>query len=632
MENNVVVLNDELGTMTLGFLKMGFNVVSTYVTEKRTEEICKHNFGENVILSNIIDINENELPDVQVIVGKLMIRNFSIAVKSKKEERDNGYFQKYRDIIYAKKPKFFVFESCKLFVRTEKFKKLKYEMENCGYKLLYNIMDTDRETEIPVRESKLYIIGYLNVRKITLLENDYKFYGIQEIFRDDYLEKDDWYYNINQQKIEFKDIGKKLFFYCWNGNRYVASETINLNGIKVPLISYYGKIRKITHQEIARLKGIPDDYYLDSKNKSWLYKKLMASSNMLIIEQIAKSIRYYMEANTVRNQQLSNGVKFENLLREYFRKKDCIIQESGETDIYTDFVISDESKKIYIESKFYTDNIAIESKIIRICERIKINKKDLEGIYILAIGNIVRKEVKQECKEKYGIYIWDVENILWIFDTDDNIRNEFVSLLSYTIDDIEPEKPEKFLFDIENKIDSAINLMCKLKQIKSGKEYFTEYQDICVEILRYILADYLTLWKEQEESNNGLYRFDLCCKIKHGASQEFFDTIRNFFNTKYIVFEFKNYENKISQNEIYTTEKYLYDTALRKVAIIISRKGANDNALIAAKGCLRENGKLIICWSDNDLIRLMEIKDKGEKTVAEQLSNDLDELLIKLEK
>ena len=35
MENNVVVLNDELGTMTLGFLKMGFNVVSTYVTEKQ---------------------------------------------------------------------------------------------------------------------------------------------------------------------------------------------------------------------------------------------------------------------------------------------------------------------------------------------------------------------------------------------------------------------------------------------------------------------------------------------------------------------------------------------------------------------------------------------------------------------
>lgn len=295
-------------------------------------------------------------------------------------------------------------------------------------------------------------------------------------------------------------------------------------------------------------------------------------------------------------------------------------------------MIKNESKVIYIESKFYTDNVAIESKITRICERFPMIKKDLEGIYILIIGNIVGERVKQKCKEKYGIYIWDVENLLWIFDTDNNIRNEFVSLLNYTIDEIVPQKPEPFLFDIENKTDSEINLMRKLKQIKPGREHFTEYQDICVEILRYILADCLTLWKKQEESNNGLYRFDLCCKIKHGVSQEFFDTIRNFFNTKYIVFEFKNYEKQISQNEIYTTEKYLYDTALRKVAIIISRKGANDNALIAAKGCLRENGKLILCWSDNDLIRLIEIKDKGEKTVAEQLSNDLDELLIKLEK
>lgn len=632
MENKVVILNDELGNMTLGFLKMGFNVVSTYVTEKRAEEICKRNFGENVILSNITDINENELPDVQVIAGKFMVRFFSLAGKRKTEERCNYYLYKYRDIIYAKRPNFFVFESSKIFVHTEEFEKLMYGMKNCGYSLIYHIIDTNKETGIPIRESKLYIIGYLNVREFTLLENDYKFYGVEEIFRNDYLEKENWYYDINSQKIEFNDIGKDMCFYCWNGNRYVPSEIINWNSIMVPLISNYGMIRKITHREIARLKGFPEDYYLDTENKSWLYKKLMYSSNVLVVEQIAKSIRYYMEENTVRNQQLSNGVKFEKLLKEYFKKQDCIIQESGESDTYADFVIKNESKVIYIESKFYTDNVAIESKIIRICERFPIIKKDLEGIYILIIGNIVGERVKQECKEKYGIYIWDVENLLWIFDTDDNIRNEFVSLLSYTIDGIVPQKPEPFLFDIENKTDSETNLMCKLKQIKSGREHFAEYQDICVEILRYILADYLTLWKEQEESNSGLYRFDLCCKIKHGVSQEFFNTIRNFFNTKYIVFEFKNYEKQISQNEIYTTEKYLYDTALRKVAIIISRRGANDNALTAAKGCLRENGKLILCWSDNDLIRLMEIKDKGEKTVAEQLSNDLDELLIKLEK
>ena len=34
----------------------------------------------------------------------------------------------------------------------------------------------------------------------------------------------------------------------------------------------------------------------------------------------------------------------------------------------------------------------------------------------------------------------------------------------------------------------------------------------------------------------------------------------------------------ITQREIYTTEKYLYEKALRKVAIIISRKGADKHA------------------------------------------------------
>ena len=39
------------------------------------------------------------------------------------------------------------------------------------------------------------------------------------------------------------------------------------------------------------------------------------------------------------------------------------------------------------------------------------------------------------------------------------------------------------------------------------------------------------------------------------------------------------------------TEKYLYEKSLRKVAIIVSRKGADTNAKKAARGSLRESGK-----------------------------------------
>ena len=66
---------------------------------------------------------------------------------------------------------------------------------------------------------------------------------------------------------------------------------------------------------------------------------------------------------------------------------------------------------------------------------------------------------------------------------------------------------------------------------------------------------------EQKTTEENLYRFDMCCKIKNGVTQDFFDTICKYFSTKYIVFEFKNYEKPITQREIYTTEKYLYEKA-----------------------------------------------------------------------
>ncbi len=94
----------------------------------------------------------------------------------------------------------------------------------------------------------------------------------------------------------------------------------------------------------------------------------------------------------------------------------------------------------------------------------------------------------------------------------------------------------------------------------------------------------------------------------------------------------QNILDKITQEEIYTTEKYLYEKALRKVAIIISRFGADDHALKAAKGSLRENGKLIICLSDNSLLEMIDIKTRGDQEPAEFLGAILDDILVHLEK
>ena len=101
--------------------------------------------------------------------------------------------------------------------------------------------------------------------------------------------------------------------------------------------------------------------------------------------------------------------------------------------------------------------------------------------------------------------------------------------------------------------------------------------------------------------------------------------------TNTIIFEFKNYSEPITQKEIYTTEKYLYAKALRSVGIIIAQNGYDENAYWAAKGCLRENGKLLILLRTEDLFDMSIMKEKQEDP-SNYLLDKLDDILLELEK
>ena len=96
------------------------------------------------------------------------------------------------------------------------------------------------------------------------------------------------------------------------------------------------------------------------------------------------------------------------------------------------------------------------------------------------------------------------------------------------------------------------------------------------------------------------------------------------YNSHFVVFEFKNYTKRIDQNLIYITEKYLYDSALRNVAIIVSRKGFSESARFAAEGCLKEHGKLVLGIKDEDLIEMLRLKsDKAADYLLEKLEGFL---------
>ena len=298
---------------------------------------------------------------------------------------------------------------------------------------------------------------------------------------------------------------------------------------------------------------------------------------------------------------------------------------------YIDLIASLENTIYYVEVK---SSSSIQYKnhfyFINQIEKMISYSKQNDAIPVLIVYSLLSEKDKEELSVRYQeLLVLDIRNILYVIQQTD-IRDELISILPFSVEQIEPEKCDLNINWLQHS-DSLSALLVRLDKCKSGKDQSTDFENISFDLLKYIFSDDLALWHKQERSNMNLYRFDLFCRIKDYNSKTFWTMMENYFNSKYIVFEFKNYSKKLTQNEIYTTEKYLYQKALRNVAIIIARNGYDNNSMWAAKGCLRESGKLIILLTIEDLKTMCLLKQTDEDP-SEFLLNKLDMLLVDLEK
>ena len=253
-------------------------------------------------------------------------------------------------------------------------------------------------------------------------------------------------------------------------------------------------------------------------------------------------------------------------------------------------------------------------------------------VVVGCISDSVRNQLSQNFK---SLVILDICNLLHMVQGNAELRNKFVSQLPFSVDDLKPAEPN---FDVP-KADGKVDLLKEkpsdediqlLETWEPRKDKGKAYEELCVRVLTKLFSNDLYFYPPQTISNEGLFRFDLICKIK-SKGVEFWEMAEQYFRSKYIVFEFKDYQEPITQKEIFTTVKYLYPKALRSVAIMCCSNGIDDHANRAIRGILREEGKLIIALSNDDLIEMLRNKQRGIDP-AEHLSGKLDELLISLEK
>lgn len=150
----------------------------------------------------------------------------------------------------------------------------------------------------------------------------------------------------------------------------------------------------------------------------------------------------------------------------------------------------------------------------------------------------------------------------------------------------------------------------ELLAIERGRPMAFDFESATINALKYLFEHDLYGWHEQSRTVDGLHRRDLVCRIL-SKSAEVWRLMLDGLGSRYVVFEFKNYTKPITQNEVITTERYLYPAALRKVAVVISHEECAESATSVIAGAMREHGKLIIPIAVPEIVNLLIAKDEG---------------------
>ncbi len=268
----------------------------------------------------------------------------------------------------------------------------------------------------------------------------------------------------------------------------------------------------------------------------------------------------------------------------------------------------------YVEIKFYRSNKGLSRLTengLRQLERTIKSQGSGKGILILSAP--VRGHTIADVD--VSVDIWDLDTLFKKCRPDQSLIRRLARIVRATradsdpageADAIEPQLLEPLAADpaIGRRFASALQ-SCAL-----GREGSAAFENACQSAIELLFAPEFGAWTKQHPVEGGFHRLDLIGRLT--PKHDFWVSLARDFRTRYVVFEFKNYSDPITQDQIYTTERYLYPTALRGVAVVVARNGLAESARSAIKGSLRESGKLILYISGSELADMLVGFDAGD--------------------
>lgn len=262
-----------IGGLDTGFIENGYEVVWANDIDKYAAQTYQANYSSPIILGDLNEINLDEIPSADIVIGGFPCQPFSSMGELKGFEDTRGtLFFRIVELIQNQierghKPKALVLENVRNLKHHDKgktFKVIKKTLMDLGYKVYDQVLNSS-DYGVPQTRNRTFIVCFSNS------ETEFSYPEKTEL-------------TLTLQDLLEHDVDKKYFLsdrilptILSNGTGgYKAKSEIDLK-IARPLcatmakmhracqdnyVTQNGRVRRLTPRECARLQGFSDDFII----------------------------------------------------------------------------------------------------------------------------------------------------------------------------------------------------------------------------------------------------------------------------------------------------------------------------------------------------------------------------------
>ncbi len=157
-----------------------------------------------------------------------------------------------------------------------------------------------------------------------------------------------------------------------------------------------------------------------------------------------------------------------------------------------------------------------------------------------------------------------------------------------------------------------IDLVNRLDNCPTGARGWREFEDICIEILEFLVVPPLVRPIIQTRTYSGTNRRDAVFPNRNFDEKHGWGLLLRELEARMVLFEFKNYEKtEIGKDEVIQTDNYLTDP-MGRLAIMICSKIPDNSAYIRRNTIFSRHRKVIIFVTKEHLKEMLFISERGE--------------------